>query len=218
MDWRGSCNLLLFSKQSPLSLFSLDLCSLSDLECEGEKLPWFWHRTCFYRQRVWLGAYRVQFELGGNSWCDSPQVDATRINWSSSEEWGSHRRSPWALMRLASGECDSHQIFLKSAICLLLPDFAWFLQSKNQNIAVPHSMDIQCKRHYLLVQNIDFCMETSRNNRSNNVISNSPKLNLCLSSSRDLNIGTGLDSKCKFPKCKNLHELFQLGTSRIMLV
>ena len=174
MDWRGSCNLLFSSSSSKLqSLSSLLISALQVIwNVKGEKkLLKFWHRTSFYRQRVWLGAYRVQFELGGNLWRDSLQVDATRIIWSSSEEWGSHRGSPWALMRLASGECDSHQIFLKSAICLLLPDFAWFLQSKNQNIAVPHSMDIQCKRHYLLVQNIDFCMETSRNNRSNNVIS-----------------------------------------------
>ena len=35
-------------------------------------------------------------------------------------------------------------------------------------------MDIQCKRHYLLVQNIDFRMETDRNDRSNNVITDTP--------------------------------------------
>ena len=31
------------------------------------------------------------------------------------------------------------------------PDFARFLQNKNESAAVPHSMDIQCNRHYLMV-------------------------------------------------------------------
>jgi hypothetical protein len=39
---------------------------------------------------------------------------------------------------------------------LILPDFAWYLQSKNQSIAVPYSRDIQCKRYNLLVQNVNF--------------------------------------------------------------
>ena len=92
----------LLQASSNLFLLSWSLLSKWSGMSRGEKLPKFWHRTCLYRQRIWLGAYRVEFELGGNSWCDSYQVDATRIIWSSREEWGSHRRSLWALMRPAS--------------------------------------------------------------------------------------------------------------------
>jgi len=52
--------------------------------------------------------------------------------------------------------CDPHASILNSPFCLISPDFAWFLQSKNQDIAVPHSRYIQCKRYNLLVQNMNF--------------------------------------------------------------
>ena len=50
-----------------------------------------------------------------------------------------------------------------SVISLISPDFARFLQSKNQNTTVPHSMDIQCKKNSLVVQNMCFwCRNRSK--------------------------------------------------------
>ena len=50
-----------------------------------------------------------------------------------------------------------------SVISLISPDFARFLQSKNQNTTVPHSMDIQCKKNSFVVQNMCFwCRNRSK--------------------------------------------------------
>jgi hypothetical protein len=58
-------------------------------------------------------------------------------------------------------------------------------------------MHISSKKYHLLVQSIEFSAGISQNNRSIMVLSNSPKLTLCLSSSNDMDVGTKSDSKCK---------------------
>jgi hypothetical protein len=70
------------------------------------------------------------------------------------------------------------------------------------------------KKYHLLVQSIEFNAGISQNNRSIMVLSNSPKLTLCLSSSNDMNVGDKSDFQCKnvgLDRIKNLYVLVLSG-------